>query len=48
MSTKIHVIPTFHHDIAYLEPEETYTIWATEIKVFVFIKILHNRKEQYR
>ena len=31
MSTKIHVIPTFHHDIAYLQPEPVYTKWATDI-----------------
>ena len=31
MNTKIHVIPTFHHDIAYLQPERVYTQWATDI-----------------
>ncbi len=31
MNTKIHVIPTFHHDIAYLQPERVYTKMATDI-----------------
>ncbi len=31
MSTKIHVVPTFHHDIAYLHPECYYTELATRI-----------------
>ena len=28
---KIHVVPTFHHDIAYLKPERDYTRKALEI-----------------
>ena len=27
----IHVVPTFHHDIAYLQPEAVYTKMATDI-----------------
>ena len=27
----IHVVPTFHHDIAYLQPESVYTQMATNI-----------------
>ena len=27
----IHVVPTFHHDIAYLQPESVYTKMATDI-----------------
>ena len=28
---KIHLVPTFHHDIAYLKPEKDYTAKAIEI-----------------
>ena len=31
MDTKLHLIPTFHHDIAYLRPESWYTERATAI-----------------
>jgi len=31
MNKKLHLIPTFHHDIAYLHPESWYTEFATRI-----------------
>ena len=40
----IYVVPTFHHDIAYLQPERVYTDWADKILTKA-IEIMRNNAD---